>query len=181
MYGQKKTAPYKNNVNIAAKIFAEHADFIYAIICYKVRNEAQADDLYQDFFLSLVSNPVPTGVKDIRSYLYRAITNDIIDADRRVKRYQVRIRRYAEVLNYVTNNNTPENALVAEENDKIFKLIGRCLPSSEAQAITLRFKDNRDIEEVAAKMNVNKRSVSRYISVGLKKMRQFLTTRGFGN
>jgi len=181
LYGQKKTAPYKNNVNIAAKIFAEHADFIYAIICYKVRNEAQADDLYQDFFLSLVSNPVPTGVKDIRSYLYRAITNDIIDADRRVKRYQVRIRRYAEVLNYVTNNNTPENALVAEENDKIFKLIGRCLPSSEAQAITLRFKDNRDIEEVAAKMNVNKRSVSRYISVGLKKMRQFLTTRGFGN
>ena len=181
MYGQKKAAPYKNNVNIAAKIFAEHADFIYAIIYRKVRNEAQADDLFQDFFLSLVSKPVPTGIKNIRSYLYRAITNDIIDANRRVKRYQTRIQRYAEVLNYVTNNNTPENALIVEENDKIFKLISRCLPSSEAQAITLRFKDNRDIEEVAAKMNVNKRSVSRYISVGLKKIRQFLTTRGFGN
>lgn len=181
MYGQKKAGSYKNSVNIAAKVFAEQADFIYAIICRKVRDEAQADDLYQDFFLSLVSKPVPPGVKDIRGYLYRAITNDIIDANRRVKSYQARLRRYAEVLNYTTNNNTPENALIAEENDKIFKLIGRCLPSSEAQAITLRFKDNHDIEEVAVKMNVNKRSVSRYISVGLKKIRQFLTTRGFGN
>jgi RNA polymerase sigma factor (sigma-70 family) len=181
LYERRKAGSYKNSVNITAKIFAEHADFIYAIICSKVRNEAQADDLYQDFFLSLVCKPVPAGIKDIRSYLYRAITNDIIDADRRVKRYQARIRKYAEVLNYITNNNTPENALIAEENDKIFKLIGRCLPSSEAQAITLRFRNNHDIEEVAAEMNVNRRSVSRYISVGLKKMRQFLTRRRFCN
>lgn len=182
MYEQKKAAPYKNSVNIAAKVFAEHADFIYVIICRKVRDEAQANDLFQDFFLSLVSKPVPTGIKDIRSYLYRAITNDIIDANRRVKRYQARLRRYAEVLNYTTNNNTPENALIeVEQTNKMFKLIEGRLPRSEAQAITLRFKDNRDIEEVAAKMNVNKRSVSRYISVGLKKMRQFLTRRRFGD
>ena len=32
MYEQKKAGPYKNNVNIEAKIFAEDADFIYAII-----------------------------------------------------------------------------------------------------------------------------------------------------
>lgn len=179
--GQKEAGPYTNSVNIAAKIFAEHSDFIYAIICYKVRDKAQTDDLYQDLFLSLVAKPVPAGIKDIRSYLYRAITNDIIDANRRVDRYQARMRKYAEVFNYATNNNTPEKTLIAEEDDEIFKLIGRCLPSSEARAITLRFKNNRDITEVAAKMSVDKRSVSRYISVGLKKIRHFLRTRRSGN
>lgn len=179
--GQREAGFYTNSVNIAAKIFAEHSDFIYAILCYKVRDKAQADDLYQDFFLSLVAKPVPAGIKDIRSYLYRAITNDIIDATRRVDRYQARMRKYAEVFNYVTNNNTPEKTLIAEEDDEIFKLIGRCLPSSEARAITLRFKNNRDITEVAAKMSVDKRSVSRYISVGLKKIRHFLRTRKNGN
>jgi RNA polymerase sigma factor (sigma-70 family) len=164
-------------VNIAAKIFAEHSDFIYAIIRHKVRDKVQADDIYQDFFLSLVAKPVPTGIKDIRSYLYRAITNDIIDANRRVERYQARVRKYAEVFNYATNNNTPEKTLITEEEDEIFKLIGRCLPSSEAQAIKLRFKNNRDITEIATKMSVDKRSVSRYISVGLKKIRHFLRTR----
>jgi RNA polymerase sigma factor (sigma-70 family) len=167
-------------VNIAAKIFAEHSDFIYAIICHKVRDKVQADDIYQDFFLSLVARPVPAGIKDIRSYLYRAITNDIIDANRRVERYQVRMRKYAEVCNYVTNNNTPEKTLIAEDGE-IFKLIGRCLPSSEARAITLRFKNNRDITEVAAKMSVDKRSVSRYISAGLKKVRHFLRTKKSSN
>jgi RNA polymerase sigma factor (sigma-70 family) len=179
--GQKEAGFYTNSVNITAKIFAEHSDFIYAIIYYKVRDKAQADDIYQDFFLSLVAKPVPTGIKDIRSYLYRAITNDIIDANRRVDRYQARIRKYAEVFNYVTNNNTPEKTLITEEDGEIFKLIGRCLPSSEARAIKLRFKNNRDITEVAAKMSVDKRSVSRYISVGLKKIRHFLRTRKSSN
>lgn len=179
--GQREAGFYTNSVNVAAKVFAEHSDFIYAIIYHKVRNKTQADDLYQDFFLSLVAKPVPASIKDIRSYLYRAITNDIIDANRRADRYQARIRKYAEVFDYATNNNTPEKTLIAEEDDEIFKLIGRCLPSSEARAITLRFKNNRDITEVAAKMSVDKRSVSRYISIGLKKIRHFLRTRKSSN
>ena len=44
-----------NRVSIAAKVFGEYGDFIHAVIRCKVRNEAQADDLFQDFFLSLVS------------------------------------------------------------------------------------------------------------------------------
>ena len=56
----------------------------------------------------------------------------------------------------------------------MFKAIERFLSHSESQAVTLRFKKDSSIEEVAKQMAVNKRSVSRYISVGLKKLRQFI-------
>lgn len=173
---KKSSAP--SNVDRAAEIFSKYGDFILAVIRYQVGNDVQADDLFQDFFLSLVSRPIPTGIQNIKSYLYRAITNDIVDAARRVQKYQARMHKYAECLDYSINKNTLENALIRkEEINKMFKLIEGRLPHSEARAITFRFRNNFNIKEVAKKMHVNNRTVSRYISVGLSKVRQFFSVK----
>ena len=174
---KKESVPPRNVVR-AAEIFSEYGDFIRAVIHYKVKNEARAGDLFQDFFLSLVSKPVPTGVQNVRSYLYRAIINDIVDATRRVENYKTQMNKYAECLNYSINKDNPENALIeTEETDKMFKLIEGWLRHSEAQAISLRYRNSYNIKEVAKKMHVNSRTVSRYISAGLSKIRQFLTVK----
>jgi len=81
---------YRNNIDLASKVFAERGDFIRAVIRSQVKNEAQADDIFQDFFLSLVYNPVPKGVKNMKSYLYRAIIKDVVDAVRRVETYKAK-------------------------------------------------------------------------------------------
>jgi len=164
------------NVARAAEIFSEYGDFIRAVIRYQVGNDSQADDLFQDFFLSLVAKPLPEGIQNVKSYLYRAITNDIVDAARRVEKYKTRMNKYAECLNYFINRNRPENALIGkEQTSKMFKLIEGRLRRSEAQAITLRYRNSYNIKEVAKTMHVNNRTVSRYISAGLSKVRQFLT------
>ena len=166
------------NVSLAAKIFAECGEFIYRVIRYKVRNETLADDLYQDFFLSLVSNPVPPGVKDIKRYFYKAINNDIIDASRRIKRYQNLKKNYAHYANYSINKNGSENAHINKgQINEILKLIGGRLEPREAKAITLRYKNGCSIEEVSQKMGVKKESVSSYICTGLNKIRQFLNVK----
>lgn len=174
----KKESVLPSNVTRAAKVFEEYGDFIRAVIRYKVGNDAQADDLFQDFFLSLVSKPLPPGIQNIKSYLYRAISNDVVDAARRVEKYQTRMHKYAECLNYSINKSSPENALIQiEQTNKMFKLIEGWLPRSEAQAITFRYRDSCDIKDIAKKMHVNNRSVSRYISAGLRKVRQFWTVK----
>ena len=167
---------YENSVFMASVLLTEHGNFIRAVIRSHVENEDQVvDDIYQDFFLSLVYRPIPKSVKNIKGYLYRAITNDIVDAVRKVERYQDRIQKYSKQLTYSINNTNPENALIeTEEINKMLKLIGGQLPRSEVQAITFRFKNNFSIKEVAKKMHVNSRTVSRYICVGLRKIRHFL-------
>ena len=173
---KKSSAP--SNVDRAAEIFSKYGDFILAVIRYQVGNDVQADDLYQDFFLSLVSRPIPAHIQNIKSYLYRAINNDIVDAVRRVEKYQNRMQKYAEGLDFFINKNTPENALInKEEINKMIKLIEGRLPHSEAQAIKERYICNLTIKEIAEKMCVNTRTVSRYICEGLSKVRQFFNSK----
>jgi RNA polymerase sigma factor (sigma-70 family) len=174
----KKESVPPSNVTRAAEIYSEYGDFIRAVIRYKVKNDAQVDDLFQDFFLSLVSRPLPAGIRNVKSYLYKAITNDIVDAVRRVEKYKTRMDKYAECFNYSVNNNRPENAFIeTEQTNKMFRLIEGRLRHSEAQAITLRYRNSYNIKEVAKKMQVNNRTVSRYLSAGLSKVRQFLTVK----
>jgi len=40
-----------NNINFVSNTFTEYGDFIRAIIRYHVNNEAQADNIFRDFFL----------------------------------------------------------------------------------------------------------------------------------
>ena len=172
------TNDHKAGVNIAAKVFGEYGDFIYAVIRCKVRNKAQADDLFQDFFLSLVFKPPPPNIQNIKGYLYRAVTNDILDAARRVEKYQTRIDRYAECLKYTATEDSPENVLIeTEETNKMFKLIERHLKRTEAQAIILRYRNHYKIKDVAKKMAINDNTAWRHISKGLRKIRRFFIIR----
>ena len=172
------TDKHSAEVSGAARIFAEYGDFIRSVIRYRVADEAFVDDLFQDFFLALISNPLPRDIRNIKGYLYKAITRDLIDAARRVERYRTRIYRYAERGGRCTTENTPESALIQqEEMGRMFELIEKHLRRSEAQAVLLRYRNRYTIEEIAAKLGVNSRSVSRYISKGLSNVRQFLRVR----
>jgi RNA polymerase sigma factor (sigma-70 family) len=166
------------NVNKAYKVFAEHGNFIRAVIRSQVKSEAQAEDIFQDFFLALVAKPIPPDVKDLKSYLYKAINNDIVDAVRRIESYHTFAHKYRGQLCTCVNNNGTENALIIkEEIDKVFELIAGRLPSSQSQAIRLRYANGLGVKAVAERMNINDRSVSHYVSVGLRKIRQLLITK----
>jgi RNA polymerase sigma factor (sigma-70 family) len=169
---------YRDSVDTAHKVFAEHGSFIRAVVGSRVKNEAQADDIFQNFFLSLVHKPVPEDIRGIKSYLYKAIINDIVDAACRVEQYQALVHRYSEQLNFSANTIRSEEALsMREETDKVLGLISSQLRRSEFQAITLRYGNCTDINEVAKKMGVNSGAVRRYMPVGLTRFRKFLTAK----
>ncbi len=168
----KEKGDAQSNADLAEKIFEEHGDFIRTIIHFHMKNETEAEDLFQDFFLFLVSKPIPEEVQNVRGFLYRVVLDKAKDTSRRIKRYQGRIRRYAERRKRIVEN-CPENIVIeVEETKKMFELIRRRLPPKEARAVTLRYRHSCDIAEVAKKMGIKPRSVSRYVSVGLMKVRQ---------
>jgi RNA polymerase sigma factor (sigma-70 family) len=167
-----KKIDVQSNVDLAEKIFEEHGDFIRSVIRFNIQNAAEAEDLFQDFFLFLISKPVPKEVQNLRGFLYKAVSDKVNDASRRINRYQAKICRYAERSRRIIEN-SPEKAVIEiEETKKMFKLIQRRLPNNEARAVMLRYRNNRDIGEVAVKMGIKPRSVSRYVSAGLKRIRQ---------
>jgi len=168
---KNKTGKISGGVDCAMKVLTEHGDFIRSVIRFHVRNEAEAEDLFQDFFLFLISKPIPQDIRNERAFLYRVISTRVKDAFRKIDRYQRSIRRYAQCHRYTVDDH-PESAVIeADEVEKMFELIHSRLPSREALAITLRYKNNFETSKVAEKMGVKSRSVSRYVSTGLKTIR----------
>jgi RNA polymerase sigma factor (sigma-70 family) len=164
-----------HNVDAAAEIFIQHWDFIYAVIRFKVIDEGQVDDLFQNFFLSLVSKPPSPDVKNIKGYLYKAIINDIIDNVRYNERYQRQKYNYAEHLRYSINDRSSESTVMnSEEIKKMIECIDKKLEYNEAKAINLRYKNNYKLKEVAAVMGVNNTAAWRYISKGLSEIKRIL-------
>ena len=148
------------------------------VINFHVKDHALAEDIFQDFFFSFMSKPVPKDINNVKMYLFRAITNDIIDAKRRIERYRTHLNRYAELENSVCEKNNPENtAIRIEEIQKMFESIEKHINRCEAHAITLRYRNGYSINEVAGRMRIKPRSVSRYLSIGINKIRQVILHR----
>jgi RNA polymerase sigma factor (sigma-70 family) len=163
------------DIQRAAAIFFGHGNFIRAVIRHKIKDESMVDDLFHDFFLSLVSRPVPAEVQDIKGYIYRAIINDITDHIRHLRRYQAMTHRCADYNKIIVNNQLPEDALMEKEQTiRMIELIKKRVTKNEFKAITSRYCDDLSIKEAADRMNIDDRSVIRYISTGLRKVKKFL-------
>lgn len=169
---EREKIPEKN-VLAAARIFEEYGRFIRSIIKNKVGDDDKTDELVHDYFLSLAANPIPPNVRDIRSYIYRAIHRDVGDSLTRIENYRARLHKYAEYRKISVNNHPSRNAFIEEdEMRRVVELIRKRLPPGQAEAVVMRYRDGCQIGEIANKLALNPRSVSRYICVGLSMMRK---------
>ncbi len=160
-------------VAAASTLFHKYGTFIRAVIRFQARNEFQEDDLFQQFFLALVRKPVPANVDNIKSYLYRAIANDIIDTARRKARRRRHFEKLAQEFRNSIHKRAPSHAILGEEDDNAaFVCLTRQLPRREAEAVTLRYQDNRSISEIAQMMGVDRRTVSHYLTAALRHLRR---------
>lgn len=157
----------------AAGIFAEYGDFIRAIIRFQTKNEFREEDLFQEFFLVLAAKPLPVNVSNIKSYLYRAITNTVIESARWEAREARCLKKHVEKSKISINKRVPESAIIAkEERESVFRSLAGWLRRREAEAVMLRYRDNCSIGEIAEQMGVDRRTVSRYLSSGLTQLRR---------
>ena len=171
----------QGQVALAAEIFNEHGAVILATIRSNINDQSEANDVLHNFFLSLVHKPVPPGIQNIKGYLQRAVKNDVLDAAKQTKTYRARIHRYAQCRKNTATYRNPQNiAVQTEETQRMFELIERQLPHREAQAVIERCYHDWDTEQTAEKMCVNKRSVSRYLCMGLRKIRRLINEKPAG-
>jgi RNA polymerase sigma-70 factor (ECF subfamily) len=160
-------------VAAAVRIFAEHGSFVRSVIRLRVRNASRREDLFQGLFLELVDQPVPANVLNIRGYLYRAILNDVVDLAREREDERRHLRNYAERNEICIHKRPSQDAIVREMDDRksVFANLTRQLPRREAQVVTLRYRDDFSIAEIAAATGVDKRTVSRYLTSALRALR----------
>ncbi len=162
-------------VAAAVRVFSEHGGFIRTVIRMRVRDASRCEDLFQELFLRLVEHPVPADVQNVRGYLYRTILRDVIDLAREREQEERHLKKYAAQSRILVYKSPLRNAISAEaeENSAFACMIGQ-LRRREAQVMTLRYRDNYSIAEIAAEIGIDRRSVSRYLTSGLRTLRRKL-------
>ncbi len=166
-------------VGLAAEVFGRYGGDIRAMISFNVKDKSKADDMFQSFFISLVRNPVPPDIDDIKAYLYRAVLNDLHDVFRRTQIHQESVEKYLEARRYETEYEAPEGRVVqADQTREMFRLIGCRLPKHQAMVVTHRFQNGLSTKDTAKKMRLSRRSVYRYLSTAKKKLREFIPKYG---
>jgi RNA polymerase sigma factor (sigma-70 family) len=165
--------PGSEVVRATARIFDEYGGFIRAVIRFQAHNRPDQEDLFQEFFLTLIRKPVPADVRSIKSYLYRAIVSHVLDSARVRENYHRAVKKYSKASRVSINSHLLRNAFIEdrEERDATIANYARHLQDREAQAFVLRYRDNCSNGEIAARMGVNAKTVSRYLSESHKRLR----------
>ncbi|MHC4754480.1 MAG: RNA polymerase sigma factor, partial [Planctomycetota bacterium] len=141
-----------------------------AVIRANINDKSQQEDIFQDFFISLVHRPIPKYIDNVKGYICRAVKNDIYDAKRKTINYRSRISKHAHCVENTHKQQTPQDIAIKRElKQNITRTIEQLLPRHEANAIFDRFCiNNTSLEKDYKKTHKNKRTLSRYVCVGLK-------------
>jgi len=78
----------------------------------------------------LIHKPIPKDIQNIKSYLYKAVTNDLVDTARRVEKNK-KIIKYIAVNKYSIEKPNPENALNKEQLGAIDTTLNDLLHGSQ--------------------------------------------------
>ena len=172
--GNNRTEVHKR-VGLAAEVFGKYGDDILAVIRFNVDDQSKANDIFQDFFVSLVRKPIPPYIKDVKGYIYKAVTNDVIDFSRRIRKRQNNAQKYAYIYKHRLTQEDPQDMMVhAEETERMLRLIQNHLPKREARVFVKRCSDGLSTAATAKVLRLSKRTVSHYLSVATKKIRQII-------
>lgn len=159
----------------AAEVFSRYSSQIRAIIAFHLDDKSKIDDVFQQFFISLVYNPIPAHIQKVEKYLYKALANDVIDACRQANQYRESLQKYAEQHRYDKAAEDPQDKVLQVEATKdMFQLLEKRLSKLQAEVVWQHYGKGLSRTDTATKTNLDEGKVIRYISLARKKMRKFI-------
>ncbi len=145
------------------------------MISVNIEEESAADDTFQTLFLSIVKTPVPRNSGHVVSYIYKTLTNDIIDEKRKTDVYSRCVRGYRQCGDYKTMQEDPETkAIEIEETQRMFRSLRKHLPDHQAEAVIQNCILGNNTEDAAKKMDLDRRTFSQYLYRGKEKIRRLV-------
>jgi len=177
--GKDQQQIQSDDMQNVSEIFAEHGDFLMCILKSKFSPQMDMDleDLFQDLFVSLAERPVSSDIKCVKSYLFRAINNDIKDQYRKARTYRSHKCSYQHFRKREHRSKLEDPANQIEYKDLLQHIemkISRHLPEHEANTVTQKLLLGNSVTEGSDNLNIQKRSYSRYLCTGLKRLRKLL-------
>ena len=135
---------------------------VYSYIYYALKNEEEAQDLFQEVFMRIVST-IKSGrynnMNTFASWLMRITHNQVIDYHRQNKSDKLLSNDESEYdlfndASMAVDENREREMIDAQTLNEVKQLIAM-LPESQREVVLLRFYEDLSFKEIAAKTNVS--------------------------
>lgn len=139
-----------------------YADMIYRIAFQNLKNKSDAEDIFQDVCIALITKKPPLDNEaHLKNWLIRVTINKCKNF------HKLAWRKRTEPLDEHTDMFTPEHNDIMEE---IFKL-----PKNYRTAIYLHYYESCTIAEIAEIMDKNPNTVSSWLTRARKQLKNILS------
>ncbi|HEU5288043.1 MAG TPA: sigma-70 family RNA polymerase sigma factor [Candidatus Limnocylindria bacterium] len=164
------------DVSAFGLLYDRHVDAIYRYVYYRVRDDAEAEDLTSDVFMrALKAMPRYEPRQAFLAWLYRIARNAVIDRARRGNR-QV---SFEDALEHPTADQIvePDVELLAHaDNDTLRKALAKLTPLQQ-EVVVLRFLEGYSTHEIARLVGKREGTIRGIQFRAIGALRQLIPTR----
>jgi RNA polymerase sigma factor (sigma-70 family) len=155
--------PGESRAAVVSRLFREHNEALIGFLLPRVNSEQEARDVAQEAYVRMLELDSTGAVSFLRAYLFKTAANLAIDrARQRAARARI-YEQWIEPFQELQQPLSPERSAGARQEIELLRGFMAELPPRCREAFYLhRFRD-LTIEEVAERLGVTKRMVSKYL------------------
>ena len=156
-------------MDIIKRAFIQYRQWLVNYVCKRVGDYADAEDIVQDAFVRLMELQVGVREESVRALLFTTCHHLVLDRLRRrvlAERTNIYMYAYAEMA----VENTEQSLRVKELKEQERCAISMMPPKRREVYCLARF-EGRNIDEIAANLNVSRRTVEAHLFAGRKEVR----------
>ncbi|WP_207424338.1 RNA polymerase sigma factor [Desertivirga brevis] len=155
------------------QIFKHYYKGIVLEAFYILKDEMEAEDLVQSFFLEAWEKQILGNINtSLRSYLHTAVRNRCFNLLEKRKTEEKRLNSFLDTLDEFSVN--PD--LERKEFSKRLELMLAALPKQRLEVVNLVYLEEKKYQEAASAMGISINSVKTHLKLALKSLRSKLNS-----
>lgn len=159
------------NEEILRQLFDMYVDPLTEFLSYYTRNQQKIEDVIQEVFIKLWEERDTLNIFYIKSYLYKATRNQILNALRNKQNRAILLERWS---NELIENTEAEDCVNMEEFEILYKKAVELLPPKCKDIYLLSREERFSYKEIAKLKEISEKTVENQMSIALKKIKEYL-------
>jgi RNA polymerase sigma factor (sigma-70 family) len=131
------------------------------------RNKDDVDDLCQDVYVRVCEAALKEIPRSAKSFVFTVARNLVLDEMRREHIVPIDAASDLELLGIAAETPAPDQSVIAREELRLLQAALDDLPPRCREAVVMRKIEDLSRREIAARMNIAEKTVSRHITEGI--------------
>lgn len=154
-------------------LYDQYWSAVYAAAYKRLQDEDMAKDIAQDVFLQLWAKRDTLHIENLPAYLYTAIRNKVYNIFEQQRKFMPVPDLFASLAE---RDDQADAMLLKKEFLRAYDALLESLPVTQRKIFRMRYDQGLSTEDIAAQLDISRKTVQNHLSSAVTRMRSSLTT-----